>query len=215
MPTKTTSTETRPSETSPDPLAAENKLEALGAELDDLRRRTIADLVRPADEYSLGKCVAEAYCAHFASTSGLEVTSMRPFSVYGPGMDLRTGYCGALLDAVVTGAPVVLSGSPDFSRDFVHLETVVDVVVAAVTNDAPLPALLNIGSGVSTTLAELVEIFSDQVCRSLSATYSTPRPGTLDRTLADISLMSDVTCAHIPDLTTGVREMVQALQARR
>ena len=45
MPTKAVSSDTPPSEISPaDPVAFDNKLEALGAELDDLRRRTIADL---------------------------------------------------------------------------------------------------------------------------------------------------------------------------
>ncbi|MEQ8843176.1 MAG: NAD-dependent epimerase/dehydratase family protein [Acidimicrobiales bacterium] len=171
---------------------------------------TESDLVRPTDEYALGKCVAEAYCAHFAANTTLEVTSLRPFSVYGPGMDLRTGYCGALLDAVVTGAPAVLSGTPDFSRDFVHLDTVADVIVAASTSAVPPPLLLNVGSGRSTTLSELVEVFDDLTCRRLAATYSTPRGGTLERTLADISLMNDVACPEIPDLRTGVEAMIRS-----
>jgi nucleoside-diphosphate-sugar epimerase len=174
-----------------------------------------ADLVRPADEYSLGKYAAESFCKHFAETAPIDVCTLRPFSVYGPGMDLRTGYCGALLDALLSGSTAVLSGRPDFTRDFVHLDTVADVVVAAATSDSAPPARLNIGSGTSTTLAELVEIFDDNVCRDLDVTYSEPRPGTLDRTLADISLMSEFACPDIPDLRTGINEMIAAHRTRR
>ena len=174
-----------------------------------------ADLVRPADEYSLGKYAAESFCTHFASTTPLEVCMLRPFSVYGPRMDLRTGYCGMLLDALMSGAAAVLPGRPDFSRDFVHLETVVDVVLAAITSVAPPPPTINVGSGVSTSLADLVDLFRGEICRRLPVTYSDPRPGTLDRTLADISLMNDFACPHIPDLRTGIIETIATQRRRR
>lgn len=174
-----------------------------------------ADLVRPADEYSLGKYAAESFCTHFAATTPLEVCMLRPFSVYGPGMDLRTGYCGMLLDALMGGAAAVLPGRPDFSRDFVHLDTVVDVVLATITSPVPPPPTLNVGSGVATSLAELVDIFRGQVCRRLPVTYSEARPGTLDRTLADISLMSDFACPDIPDLRTGIIETIAAQRMQR
>jgi nucleoside-diphosphate-sugar epimerase len=173
------------------------------------------DLVRPADEYSLGKYAAESFCTHFASITPLEVCALRPFSVYGAGMDLRTGYCGMLLDALMSGRPAVLPGRAGFSRDFVHLDTVADVVVAAITSATAPPQVLNVGSGVATTLAELVDVFAAHICRPLEVTYSEPRPGTLDRTLADISLMSEFACPDIPDLRTGISEMIAAHRTRR
>ncbi|MEZ5246666.1 MAG: NAD-dependent epimerase/dehydratase family protein [Acidimicrobiales bacterium] len=174
-----------------------------------------SDLVRPADEYSLGKYAAESFCNHFAEHTPLEVCALRPFSVYGPAMDLRTGYCGALLDALLSGTAAVLSGRPDYSRDFVHLDTVADVVVAAATSSTAPPPRLNVGSGTSTTLAELVAVFDAHVCRDLEVTYSEPRPGTLDRTLADISLMSEFACPDIPDLRTGISEMIARHRTRQ
>lgn len=170
-----------------------------------------SDLVRPADEYALGKCVAETYCAHYAETRDMEVTAVRPFSVYGPGMDMRTGYCGALLDSLVTGGDPVLSGAADYSRDFVHVDTVVDVLLATLRLDADLPQIVNAGSGTSTSLAELVAIFSCHAGRQLHPTYSEPRPGTLDRTLADVSLMNELASPDVPDLASGIAETVHAL----
>lgn len=169
-----------------------------------------SDLVAPVESYALGKVVAEHYCAHASREFGIETCSIRPFSVYGPGQDTHTGYIGALLESLRRGHRVVLSGDPEFVRDFVHIDTVVDLCMkAALAAEAP-PLLLNAGSGEATTLGQLVKAFETVTERRLSVSYRDPRPGTLRFTLADTQQMRDFSWPHMPDLEQGILETVTA-----
>ncbi|MDW3220180.1 MAG: NAD-dependent epimerase/dehydratase family protein [Acidimicrobiales bacterium] len=169
-----------------------------------------SDLVAPLESYALGKVVAEHYCAHFANELGMATCSIRPFSVYGPGQDTHTGYIGALLESLRRGQRVVLSGDPEFVRDFVHIDTVVDLCVSAVTSEKTPPLLLNAGSGEATTLAQLVKAFETVTERTLRVSYRDPRPGTLRFTLADTDVMREFDAPHMPDLEQGILETVTA-----
>lgn len=168
------------------------------------------DLVAPVESYALGKVVAEHYCAHFAEQLDMATCSIRPFSVYGPGQDTHTGYIGALLESLRRGHRVVLAGAPDFVRDFVHLDTVVDLCVDAVCSEHPPPLVLNAGSGRATTLAELVTAFETVTERPLRVSYRDPRPGTLRFTLADTTRMNEFTRPTLPELEAGILETVTA-----
>lgn len=166
------------------------------------------DLVAPIESYALGKVVAEHYCAHFAQRLGMPTCAIRPFSVYGPGQDTHTGYIGALLESLRRGHRVALSGDPDFVRDFVHIDTVVDLCVAATVSDESPPLILNAGSGQATTLAQLVKAFETVTERTLHVSYRDPRPGTLRFTLADTGRMLDLSEPAMPDLEQGILETV-------
>lgn len=169
-----------------------------------------SDLVAPVESYALGKVVAEHYCAHFANELGMPTCSIRPFSVYGPRQDTHTGYIGALLESLRRGHRVVLSGDPEFVRDFVHIDTVVELCVTAVTSAEPPPLLLNAGSGEATTLAHLVKAFEAVTERTLHVSYRDPRPGTLRFTLADTEVMRAFARPTMPDLEQGILETVTA-----
>ena len=158
------------------------------------------DIRAPVDSYALGKTVAEQYGADFAARHGLEVCSVRPFSVIGPGQPTNTGYIGALLDGACQGGRVVLPGTPEMSRDFVSIDTVVDTCVAAVVAEAAPPPVVNCGSGTSTTLAALTETFEEVAQREMVVAYREPRPGTLERTHADTELMQRFACPRVPAL---------------
>jgi UDP-glucose 4-epimerase len=167
-----------------------------------------SDPIDPMDTYALGKSLGEKYCRHIAAHTAMEVTSIRPFSVYGPEQNFNTGYIGALLESLLSSRRVVLSGEPDYVRDFVHVDTVADVIVSAVCSSGPPPLVLNAASGRPTTLAELVELFEEISGRSLEVTYAVPRAGTLAYSLGDASLMNDFACPHLPDLSSGIQDTI-------
>jgi GDP-4-dehydro-6-deoxy-D-mannose reductase len=88
---------------------------------------------------------------------GLSVTTLRIFNVYGPGQ--RTEFVVPhLVSALRTGGSLRL-GELDHRRDFVHLDDTCRAFEAALAQPAPAGVLraLNVGTGKSVTVRELVE----------------------------------------------------------
>lgn len=143
------------------------------------------DLLNPVEPYGLAKAVSEQTCGYFAANGAMQCVAVRPFSVYGPGQDLSTGYIGQLIQGWRTGRPVTFSGEPHYLRDFVHVDDVVDICLAAAFTDHDL-AVVNAGSGVATPLRDLVVEFSSVCGDGPEVAYAPARPGTITRTLADM-----------------------------
>ena len=143
------------------------------------------DLLNPVEPYGLAKAMSEQYCKYYAARSTMRCVSVRPFSVYGPGQDLTAGYIGQLIDASLGGGTVTLSGRPDFVRDFVHVDDVAEVCLAAARTDQPFD-VVNAGSGSSTSLRDLVLEFARLTRQTIDVRYKAARKGTIERTLADI-----------------------------
>ncbi|GGS81306.1 UDP-glucose 4-epimerase [Planobispora rosea] len=100
---------------------------------------------------------------------------VRLSNVYGPGQRIARGY-GVLphwLEAVVSGAPVRIFGDSSVVRDYVHVDDVVGGFLAVQRHVANglrdrLPSVVNIGSGVPTSLEELLDIVTVTVGRQIT-----------------------------------------------
>lgn len=82
---------------------------------------------------------------------------LRIANVYGPGQLTRPGQ-GVIahwLARARAGLPLELYGDPTVTRDFVYVDDVVDALVATHAVRDHLPPVLNIGSGVPTSLGDL------------------------------------------------------------
>jgi dolichol-phosphate mannosyltransferase len=139
------------------------------------------ELIEPNSNYAITKA-AGTHLTMLAAAAGLPAAALRLYSVYGPWEEP-----GRLVPALVSGAregrlpPLV---SPETARDFVYVGDCCDamVTVAANIGAAPSPPLLNLGSGVQTTLSELVEV----VRRALGVEQE-PRWGTMAQRAWDTS----------------------------
>lgn len=167
------------------------------------------DLVNPVESYGLAKVVTEEFCRYFTAAAGMRCVALRPFSVYGLGQDLNTGYIGQLLEAWITGKPVALSGDPAYIRDFVHIDDVVDLCLAAALRDQPFD-VVNVGSGSPTTLADLVALFATLSGAELDLSFKPARRGTIERTLADLTRQTAVLQREPISLEIGLRDTVEA-----
>lgn len=87
-------------------------------------------------------------------------TVLRISNVYGPGQRTGSGQgvVAHWVEAVRTGQPIRLFGSPDATRDFVHIE---DVARAALAVTPDSPPVVNIGSGVATSLGSLADLLTE------------------------------------------------------
>jgi len=90
---------------------------------------TEAHLPRPRSPYAVSKLAAEALCAQWAITEGLDVLIARPFNHIGPGQGDQFVVSGFArqVNAIAHGGaePVVEVGDIDVTRDFLDVRDVI------------------------------------------------------------------------------------------
>jgi len=87
---------------------------------------------------------------------------LRVANAYGPGQQVAPGQ-GVIahwLHAVATGQPVHLFGDPSVARDYVHVADVARAARLVVERELRAHAVLNVGAGRATSLAELLDAVS-------------------------------------------------------
>jgi len=119
---------------------------------------------RPDSYYGITKHAAERYVHSTAERPDLgfdfQVTSLRMYSVYGPGQALDNPYQGVLgifLGNLLRGEPITIFGDGKQTRDFVYIGDIVDGWVRALQNPATNGRVLNLGSGRSLSINQLAE----------------------------------------------------------
>ena len=115
-------------------------------------------LLNPLSFYGAGKAATEHYVRLYSSL-GMSHSILRPFSVYGPGQDLdnlRQGMISIYLAQLMRSGHVVVKGSLDRFRDFVHIDDAVSAVVAVLESEATQGQTMNLCSGKAVSVREIV-----------------------------------------------------------
>jgi len=116
----------------------------------------------PNSHYAVSKAATSATIAYFGKVRGVPVSNLRLYSVYGPFED-SSRLIPVLCEASLRGDLPVFA-RPDVTRDFVHVDDVVEAFADAALSMGPHLAgeSINIGSGQSTSLATLAELARDR-----------------------------------------------------
>ncbi len=154
----------------------------------------------PDSYYGITKLAAERYVHATALRSDLgfdlAVTSLRMFSVYGPGQSFSNPYQGVLgifSGNLLRGEPITIFGDGEQTRDFVYIADVIDAWVRALETPTSYGQIINIGSGRSLSINEL----ASAVVTAFGAVghpivRAGARPGEQRSVRADISLAKSV-----------------------
>ena len=143
---------------------------------------------KPASPYGLEKLSGDYYTRLFADRYGLETVNLRYFNVYGP---RQTGgqYAGVVttfLDQAADGGPITVEGDGQQTRDFVHVDDVVQANLRAATTEATGTSY-NVGTGSNITILELAETIQRLSDTDQDIVHTDPRPGDIEESEADIS----------------------------
>jgi len=116
----------------------------------------------PDSYYGITKYAAERYVHSTAGRPDLgfdfSVTSLRMFSVYGPGQSYNNPYQGVLgifSGNVLRGEPITIFGDGEQTRDFVFVGDIVDGWSRALTSKAAKGQIINLGGGRETSINDL------------------------------------------------------------
>ncbi|PRI13409.1 NAD-dependent epimerase/dehydratase family protein [Mycobacterium shigaense] len=113
---------------------------------------------RPTNIYAATKLAQEHLLAAWAAAHDTELSVLRLQNVYGPGQSLTNSYTGIVtLFARLAREqrPLEIYEDGQIVRDFVYIDDVVEALFAAIDRPATQPRLLDVGSGIPTTIHEL------------------------------------------------------------
>lgn len=176
---------------------------------------------RPVSPYAVSKYVGELYAGVFHRAYGLQTIALRYFNVFGPRQDPNGAYAAVIprwISNLLRGVPCLIYGDGETSRDFCHIENVVqgNLLAATVEDPAATGEVYNIACGDRTTLNDLFHLLREGIAASRPETSSSDpvfegyRPGDVRHSLADIS-MARTQLRYSPELTVteGLRRTLE------
>jgi len=120
-------------------------------------RETTAPL--PRSPYAASKIAAEALALAYARAWGVDAVVTRAFNHIGPGQDERFGVVAFALQiarVAAGGAPRVLVGNLDASRDFLDVRDVCEAYALLLEGGGAAGEIYNVCSGTATTMREIL-----------------------------------------------------------
>jgi dolichol-phosphate mannosyltransferase len=120
------------------------------------------ELPEPNSHYAATKAGATLYCRYTAKSQQRRLFTLRFYSVFGPWED-PTRLLPTLLVRGLQGQlpPLV---SPTIARDYVYVDDAVEAfIMSARSPSIELGSVFNVGTGVQTSLAQLVDLVREQL----------------------------------------------------
>jgi UDP-glucose 4-epimerase len=113
----------------------------------------------PICSHGLTKLMIEKYIQMHGFVDGLQFIILRLSNPFGPGQEFKKGQglVPAILGRWHRNMPVRIFGEGRARRDYIFIEDVIDAIEMALTMDGDPRLILNIGSGKSRSILEVIE----------------------------------------------------------
>lgn len=170
----------------------------------------------PYSPYGAHKAMMESLCRAYAGNFGLHVAIVRMFSVYGAGLEKQLVWdlCGKL--AVSGNSPVVLGGTGDELRDWLHVSDAAALLwLARAQCDGSCP-VVNGGTGIATSIREVAGMVCETWGGDAGVEFSgIARAGDPPCLVADCTRAIQLGFKPGVMLAEGIREAVGWFKARK
>ncbi len=145
----------------------------------------------PHSPYAVSKLAAEYYVNTIGQLWGIDTVNLRVFNAYGPGQHIPPSHPPVIpnfLRQGLRGGSLVVHGDGNQTRDYIYVDDVVRAMIAAATAPDINQQVINIGSGIETSVRTLAEM-TQKLTGDNAELLFTPRSDSgVSRLCADISL---------------------------
>jgi len=148
----------------------------------------------PRSPYAVSKLAAEYYVRTIGALWNIETVSLRIFNAYGPGQRLPPSHPPVVphyLRQALRGGTIVAHGDGSQTRDYIYVDDVISAMVAAATAPNINGLVINVGSGIGTSIKDLIRIALEVTGSKANVVYNANTSSGVSRMKADISLAQD------------------------
>lgn len=169
----------------------------------------------PISSYGIVKLAAEKYLAMYSQLYGMHAVSLRISNLYGEHQrhDTGLGAIAAFAHNALTGKPIEIWGDGTVERDFVHVSDVVSAMYAA-TKLQRRHLVVNIGSGRSASLNEVIDHIANSCGFEPERKYTPSRKFDVQKSYLDISAAAQI-LHWKPQVTMeqGIERVISTMRA--
>jgi UDP-glucose 4-epimerase len=168
---------------------------------------------RPISPYGISKAIGLDYLSFYRRTRDLDFAALALANVYGPRQDPfgEAGVVAIFAAAMLAGKPPTIFGDGEQTRDFVFVDDTVHAFSLAAERGPG--AVLNVGTGVETSVNTLYERMAAIAQFRGSARYGPERPGDLRRNAIDpAAAAKEIGWRPWTSLEEGLKATVESLR---
>jgi UDP-glucose 4-epimerase len=154
----------------------------------------------PLSVYGASKLAGEALCSAYYHSFGLDTFCLRFSNCYGSHSERKTSVVNRFMVALMHESPLIVYGDGTQTRDFVHVDDVCQAIHLALGSNMKGGRVFHIGSGVETSIGDLVSVLSGLLGRTPEIEYRPRRRGEIERNYSDISLAREL-LGFVPTVT--------------
>ncbi|HEY8850690.1 MAG TPA: SDR family oxidoreductase [Gemmatimonadaceae bacterium] len=162
------------------------------------REERIGEALSP---YAATKLVNEIYAGVFSRVYGLETVGLRYFNIFGRRQDPQGAYAAVIprwVSTMLKGAACTIRGDGETTRDFCHVDNVVqaNILAATIEDTSATNEIYNVGCGERTSLNQLFTVIRERLGEKREISVPAPvyepfSPGDVRHSLADITKIRD------------------------
>ena len=168
-------------------------------------------MISPLNPYTQSKIIGEQLCGAYSRDFNVPIIIFRPFNIYGPNQS-SSFFIPSILSQI--NNKVINLADPRPKRDFIHVDDVADAVYKSIMKESKsIFEIYNLGSGVSTSVKEIINIIIRVGHSKASISFSNQiRKGEVLETVADISKINKELCwsPKIP-IENGIADLLKLL----
>nr|MBN1229483.1 NAD-dependent epimerase/dehydratase family protein [Anaerolineae bacterium] len=167
----------------------------------------------PDSPYAVSKLAAEAYVKTIGKLWGIETVILRIFNAYGPGQQLPASHAPVIprfIKAAQSGGSLVVFGEGAQTRDFIYIDDVVSALIVASTATGVDRQIINVGSGVETSIRTLASVIAQVTDTELDVVYNSGQSGGVNHMCASIDQARSLLGIDQPmSLADGIRQTLE------
>ncbi len=142
--------------------------------------------IEPSSPYGISKATVEKYLRLFAELYNMDYVILRYSNVYGPRQISKSeaGVISIFINQILENEKCIVFGDGNQTRDYVYVDDVVKANCACLEIASDV---LNIGTGIETTVNDLITMLSDVTKKDVDHEHGPARLGEIFRNVLDFS----------------------------